>query len=95
MLHEKELVLNAQDTANFLTATQIIRDVAKMIDLEALSNQFSLNAMMTNLDGYVNTQPLEQIVQIEASFPGVVDRYEIEEAIRNLSNTASQYANRK
>jgi hypothetical protein len=43
----------------------------------------------------INSPPIEQIVQIVASFPNVVDQYEIEAAIRNLSNTASQYANRK
>jgi hypothetical protein len=38
---------------------------------------------------------LEQQVHIEASFPGVQDRNEIEEAFNTLINRASQYANRK
>jgi hypothetical protein len=38
---------------------------------------------------------LEQNVHIEASFPGVTDRNEIEEAFNNLVNKASQYINRK
>jgi hypothetical protein len=38
---------------------------------------------------------LEQNVKIEASFPGVTDRNEIEEAFNNLVNKASQYANRR
>ena len=38
---------------------------------------------------------LEQKVSIEASFPNVQDRYEIEAAFNNLINTASQFANRK
>jgi hypothetical protein len=42
-----------------------------------------------------NSEILEQNVHIEASFPGVSDRNEIEEAFNNLINTASQYANRK
>jgi hypothetical protein len=37
---------------------------------------------------------LEQNVKIEASFPGVTDHNEIEEALNNLVNKASQYANR-
>jgi hypothetical protein len=37
---------------------------------------------------------LEQNVKIEASFPNVQDRNEIEEAFNNLINRASQYANR-
>jgi len=42
-----------------------------------------------------NHDILEQNVHIEASFPGVQDRNEIEEALNNIINTASQYANRK
>jgi hypothetical protein len=42
-----------------------------------------------------NSNTLEQNVHIEASFPGVTDRYELEEAFNNLINTTSQYANRK
>ena len=38
---------------------------------------------------------LEQMVHIEASFPAVQDRNEIEAAFDNLINTAAQYANRK
>jgi hypothetical protein len=38
---------------------------------------------------------LEQSVKIEAIFPGISDRNELEEAFNNLINQASQYANRK
>jgi hypothetical protein len=38
---------------------------------------------------------LEQIVQIQAEFPNVTNRSEIEEAFDTLINRASQYANRK
>lgn len=40
-------------------------------------------------------QTLEQRVHIEASFPNVSDKTQIEEAFGNLINLASQYANRK
>jgi hypothetical protein len=33
MLHQKELVLNAVDTENFLSAINIVRDISKAIDL--------------------------------------------------------------
>jgi hypothetical protein len=36
VLHEKELVLNKQDTANFLTATQMLREISQMLDNNAL-----------------------------------------------------------
>jgi hypothetical protein len=35
MLHQKEIVLNAHDTENFLAAVNIVRDIASMIDLRA------------------------------------------------------------
>jgi hypothetical protein len=38
---------------------------------------------------------LEQEVTIHAEFPNATNHNEIEEAFRNLMNTASQYANRK
>jgi hypothetical protein len=38
---------------------------------------------------------IEQRVSIEASFPGVNSRFEIEEALNNLTNRAAQYAYRK
>jgi hypothetical protein len=47
------------------------------------------------LGGNAGPQSVEQSVHIEASFPGISDRNEIEEAFNNLINTASQYANRK
>ena len=40
-------------------------------------------------------EALEQNVHIEASFPNVSDHNEIEEALNNLINRASQYAHRK
>jgi hypothetical protein len=45
--------------------------------------------------GVHSNEVLEQNVHIEASFPGVQDRNEIEEAFNMLINQASQYANRK
>ena len=42
-----------------------------------------------------NAEAIEQQVHIEASFPAVQDRNEIEEAFNTLINRASQYANRK
>ena len=92
-LHEKELILNARDTENFLAATGILRDISKAIDLSSIQSQSAwLQAIgMTKSE----QQTLEQMVSIEAHFPNVTDRNEIEEAFNNLINTASQYANRK
>jgi hypothetical protein len=36
VLHQKEMVLNAQDTENFLLATNILRDIVNKIQLTSL-----------------------------------------------------------
>ena len=89
MVHEKELVLNSDDTVNFLAGINILREIAKMIDLQAASmampHGFTL-PMSASSGG-----ALEQNVHISASFPGVQDRNEIEIALRSLVNEASQF----
>lgn len=95
VLHQKELVLNANDTLNFLKAAEILRQVSGIIDLSAMSNSVNLNPYNGMLSSALADSVLQQEVRIEANFPGVQDRYEIEEAFNNLINTASQYANRK
>lgn len=93
ILDEKELVLNQHDTENFLMATEILRSIVDIIDFNSLHNQIS----WLSSTGFASAGagPLEQSVSIEAHFPNVSDRNEIEEAFNNLINTASQYANRK
>lgn len=95
MLHEKELVLNKQDTVNFLTATEILRDINQMLDRNAIAAQLGmidLKAMTVNNQA---DQILQQEVTIHADFPNVTDHNEIELAMSNLINAASQYANRE
>ena len=89
MLHQKELVLNSDDTENFLAGINILREITRMIDLQA-------NAMASPM-GFAmpfashGGSGLEQNVHISASFPGVQDRNEIEIALRSLVNEASQF----
>ena len=92
-LHQKEIVLNAKDTENFLSAIEIVREIANKIDLNAAS-AMSGRAMQS---GQVSdhSQTLEQHVEITASFPNATDHNEIEEAFKNLVNMASQHANTK
>ena len=92
-LHEKELVLNAEDTENLLTTITILRELMKAIDLNA--SWASMGIGMLNATGVSNnSQILEQQVEIHAEFPNATDRHEIEEAFTTLINRASQYANR-
>ena len=93
MLHEKELVLNAQDTANFLSSMEVLERILQIIDLQATSSQ--IGGMLYSPSVKDSSSVIEQSVHIEASFPAVQDRSEIEEAFNNLINKASQYANRK
>lgn len=95
LVHEKELMLNPDDTVNFLTATNLLRDIVDVIDLNALRNQLSIMPYLPGAYTQGIGEAIEQMVQIEAHFPAVTDRNEIEEAFNNLVNTASQYANRK
>jgi hypothetical protein len=57
MLHEKELVLNASDTSNFLKAIDIMREITKSIDLENLRQQyaFAINSVPTIGQGFAET----------------------------------------
>lgn len=92
MLHEKELVLNQDDTKNMLAAVHLVREINHAVDLQAqMASGGNLSAPGY---GYSNSV-LEQTVTIHAEFPNAVNHNEIEEAFNNLVNRASQYANRK
>ena len=95
MLHQKEIVLNAHDTENFLAAINIVRDVASLIDLRAAAQQSALAMLATAATANNTTQTLQQEVTIHAEFPNATQRTEIEAAFDTLLNRASQFANRK
>lgn len=92
MLHQKELVLNAEDTKNFLTGIEVLRDVVQRIDLQAIYAGSS-NISAANVGSSKST--LAQEVKIHAEFPNAVNHNEIEQAFDTLINRAAQYANRK
>jgi hypothetical protein len=93
LLHQKELVLNAVDTANLLTTVQMVRELASAIDLRAAAANYSsgLSSSTLGFGGGI----VEQEVTIHAEFPNVVNHTEIEDAFTNLINRASQFANRR
>jgi len=72
VLHEKELVLNENDTANILKAADIVSGL--MLNGLSLGNLSALGIGAT-------AQTLEQQVTIEASFPSVTEHNEIELAL--------------
>ena len=96
MLHQKEIVLNASDTENLLTAVSMIREISDQLENNALAMKYlnALGEIRTNITNN-NKEVLEQEITIHAEFPNATNHAEIEEAFRNLSTLASQYANRK
>ena len=95
MLHEKELVLNKEDTENMLKMVSMVRDIVSVLDIKAY--QASLAQLAANqLNPMTNSQnAFEQTVTIHAEFPDAIYANEIETALNNLVNSASQFANRK
>ena len=95
VVHEKELILNEDDTTNFLSAIQVTRAMLETIDLNAKQASLGMGNLIASTVKDEAVQTLEQEVHITAEFPNVSDHNEVEEALKNLMNTASQYANRK
>lgn len=88
MLHEKELVLNKQDTLNMLKMVALARDALGQVSIgSSLIAQTAANGYASGQTGFNS-----QNVSIEAHFPNVVDHNEIEQAFNNLANYAAQNA---
>lgn len=93
-LDSKEIVLNKDDTSNFLSAVDIVRDIAKTIDLTASSASNSFSKLFAAAGIKTAATTLEQEVHITAEFPNATDKNEILDAFDNVINLATQYANR-
>ena len=94
MLHEKELVLNKQDTENILQSVSLVRQISDWISGRVNAMQYGSMLSAFGLPGD-NKNVLEQMVTIHAEFPNANNRAEIEAAFDNLVNRAAQYAYRK
>ena len=93
MLHEKELILNKQDTANMLQTVGFVRDLVEKIGANISIDNF--NNLFAGQVAPPGNNYLDQNVTIHAEFPNAVDHSEIEEAFQNLIGLAGQYAGRK
>lgn len=91
ILHQKELVLNAQDTRNILSAVDIVRQMTS-----TLGNALTNYSMGSAKQGFLTSTlgGVDQRVEIKAEFPNVRDAFEIETALTNLADKAYQYAHR-
>ena len=78
-----------------LAAVEVIRAITSSIDNNMLNKLATLNA--SSLGFNMEGETIEQNVHIEATFPNVKDSHEVEDALKNLVNTASQrvYSNKK
>ena len=94
ILDQKELVLNQRDTENILGAVEIMRQMTNSIDNSVFARVADFTSGIGITAPELSSQALEQNVHIEANFPNVQSSREIEEAIDNLSNIASQRANK-
>lgn len=93
MLHQKEIVLNAHDTENFLSAINILREMDNNLFTKQMSNLVSglTNSVSHSISTIGDTNETKQDVYINADFSGVSSAAEIEEAFNNLINEAAQY----
>ena len=97
ILHEKELVLNKEDTINMLKMLEIVRNTQQMqlkTRMTQFNNEIQNILKQTNQVGKIQSQTdsIEQSVKIAATFPNVNSKKEIEEALINLTNKAAQFA---
>lgn len=96
ILHKKELVLNKDDTKNILSVVNIVRGmqgiISAMNDSMISRTSAMTSSLVPNTGFEAGQSDLNQNVRIEASFPGVLSRAEIEQAFENLVNMASQHA---
>lgn len=99
ILHEKELVLNANDTQNVLETIQAVRDITGLNNSISSTIAGSLAQMALNALGFSSGKHYEasgsdsenNIFNITAEFPNADDVQTIREAILSLPNIASQY----
>lgn len=104
ILHQKELVLNAYDTENFLKAMQVIKEMlgTKTLGAEMLENMnnkiidirehiLEYSSVLESVRDHA-VQAIEQKVYVDAQFPNARDADEILLAFDNLTNSVTQYA---
>ena len=104
-LHQKELVLNANDTENFLTATNSLRELVSLDSSIEKSVANAISKMLIELSGHStgnittttsnSAENVNNTFNITAEFPNANDVNDIREAILSLPNLASQYINQK
>lgn len=96
ILHQKELVLNQDDTKNFLSAVKISSSILSSI-AGMTNNAFKdliAGRNVSNINTSTSGDSVQQSVVINASFPAANDVKTIQTALENLTLSAAQYANK-
>ena len=96
ILHEKELVLNKQDTANMLEMIQMVREMQKnelKMRMTQLNNEIQdIVKQNAQVEKIQSKDDLKQSVEMNVNFPNVNSKKEIEQALTELVNLAAQRA---
>lgn len=88
-LHQKELVLNSEDTKNILAAVDIVRQIGTGLRNSVSNMNLPFGKALSTIG-----DTIEQRVEITASFPNATDADDIRQALIGLSDKAYQYAHR-
>ena len=100
LLHSKELVLNEADTANFLSAVSMIRQIASFGTSIQDNIMSGINSFVNQFSGGVgsikngNNSSKQTIFNITAPITSTATTDEIQNAILQLPNLATQFASR-
>lgn len=94
MLHEKELVLDKNDTKNILEAVGLQKTLASMFSNARVASKQVVSNMsetITNNNSNMKSTNIKQPVTINATFPDVTDRREIQAAFSGLQSKAATF----
>lgn len=101
LLHQKELVLNSNDTKNILNAVDMVRQLSSLSIEQMIANAIAGALKGLNDIGNVsnvsntNSSNTNNNISIYADFPNANDVNEIKEALLSLPNLANQYISRQ
>lgn len=98
ILHEKELILNKEDTENILETVKMQRGLMESIKGRGSSVKNSIQNMSSNISNIQNSNRMstvEQNITLSPNFPNARDRSEIEAAFEGLLGKASTYVGKK
>lgn len=99
-LHQKELVLNQEDTANILSAVDMVREmgdvfesIERALDGNGIAALALMNQRLSEPTINMSPQQIEQTIHIDVvEFPNATSSDEIQQAFVSLANDALQYA---